>query len=117
MKGVFLMSTEDNKAIVRRVIEEIWSKGNIPAVDEHFAPNCVAHVDSPTNAPVPAEEQFILDGFKHFVSQWRTTFPDLQQTIELQVARSGSGGDSHGCALGAPGGVSGPDVSGHPSKR
>lgn len=29
----------------------------------------------------------MLEGFKHFVSQWRTTFPDLQQTIELQVAQ------------------------------
>ncbi len=81
------MSTEDNKAIVRRVLEEMWSKGNVATVDELIAPNCVAHVDSPPHAPVPAEEQFMLEGFKHFVSQWRTTFPDLQQTIELQVAQ------------------------------
>jgi hypothetical protein len=28
------MSTEDNKALVRRFLEEVWNKGNVAAVDE-----------------------------------------------------------------------------------
>lgn len=42
--------------------------------------------DLPTDVPVPAEIQASLEGIKHFVSQLRTTFPDLHYTIELQVA-------------------------------
>ena len=80
------MSTETNKAIVRRVYEEVFNKGNVAVVDELIAPNMVQHWDFPTNAPVPAEFQFDREEFKRFASQWRTTFPDFQYTIELQVA-------------------------------
>ncbi len=80
------MSTEDNKSIVRRMYEAVWNRGNVAAVDELFAPNYVNHFDVPANAPVPAEWQFSHEGFKQFISQWRTTFPDFQYTIELQVA-------------------------------
>ena len=71
------MSTEDNKTIVRRFIEEVWNKGNVAAVDELMAPNCVEHLDSPTNVPVPAKFQFSLEELKQFVSQFRSAFPDL----------------------------------------
>ncbi len=46
------MSTEDNKALVRRFFAEIYNKGNVAAVDELVAPNIVGHFDSPTNVPV-----------------------------------------------------------------
>jgi predicted ester cyclase len=80
------MSIEENKAIVRRMYEEVWNKGNVAAVDELFAPNYVEHFEFPTNTPVPAAWQLSHEDFKQFVSQWRTTFPDFQYTIELQVA-------------------------------
>ena len=80
------MSTEENKAIVRNLIEEVFNKGNVAAVDQLVAPNFVVHLDYPTNVPVPAEYQQSLEELKHFVSQFRTTFPDLYYTVELQVA-------------------------------
>jgi predicted ester cyclase len=80
------MSLEDNKAIVRRMYEEVWNRGNVAAIDELFAPNYVNHLDVPANAPVPAGWQFSHEELKQLISQWRTTFPDLQYTIELQVA-------------------------------
>jgi predicted ester cyclase len=80
------MSTEDNKALYRRFIEEVWNKGNVAAVDELIAPNSVDHFWLPTNMPVPMEYQFSPEEFKQVVSQWRTTFPDLHHTVELQVA-------------------------------
>src|SRR5439155_1566216 len=85
-KGVASMSTEDNKTIVRRFIEEVWNKGNVAAVDELMAPNCVEHLDFPTNVPVPAKFQLSLEELKQFVSQFRSAFPDLHETVELQVA-------------------------------
>jgi predicted ester cyclase len=80
------MSTEDNKAVVRRVYEEVWNKGNVATVDELYAANFVDHLWLPTNVPVPAELQQSLEEFKQYVSEFHTTFPDLQYTIELQVA-------------------------------
>jgi predicted ester cyclase len=80
------MSTEDNKALARRLIEELWEKGNVAAVDELIAPNYVHHLDYPTNVPVPAELQLSLEELKHVFSDWHTTFPDLHCTVELQVA-------------------------------
>ncbi len=81
------MSTEENKALARRLIEELWEKGNVAAVDELIAPNIVLHFDYPTDVPVPAELQLSLEEIKQFHSQWHTTFPDLHCTVELQVAQ------------------------------
>ena len=80
------MSTEENKAIVRNLFEEMFNKGNVSVVDQLVAPNIVDHFDFPTNVPLPAEFQLSLEGLKQFVSQFRTTFPDLHYTVELQIA-------------------------------
>jgi predicted ester cyclase len=80
------MSTEENKAIVRKVFEEVFNKGNVATVDQLFAPNFVVHLDYPSNVPVPSEYQQSLEELKQFVSQFRTTFPDLYYTVELQIA-------------------------------
>jgi SnoaL-like polyketide cyclase len=85
-KGVSSMSTEENKAIVRKVFEEVLNKGNVATVDQLFAPNCVVHLDYPLNVPVPSEYQQSIEEIKHFVSQFRTTFHDLCYTVELQIA-------------------------------
>jgi predicted ester cyclase len=85
-KGVSSMSTEDNKAIARRLYEEAWNKGNIAAVDELVAPNIILHYDYPADNTGPAENQLHLEEVKQFVSQLRTTFPDYHFTVELQVA-------------------------------
>ncbi len=33
------MSTDENKALARRIIEEAWNQGNMAAVDELMAPD------------------------------------------------------------------------------
>ena len=80
------MSTEDNKAIARRLYEEVWEKGNVAIVDELLAPNMVDHFHYPANVPVPAEYQLSLEQIKQNVSHFHTTFPDFQYIVELQVA-------------------------------
>lgn len=80
------MSTEDNKVIVRRFYEEVWNKGNITAVDELIAPNHVNHFDSPANVSAPGRFLQSREEMKQFIPQFRTTFPDLHLTVELQVA-------------------------------
>ena len=75
------MSTEDNKALVRRYYEEVFSKGNFAVADEILAAAHVNHFPAtPPDLPSGAE------GYKQFLDIYRTAFPDLHATIEHQVA-------------------------------
>jgi steroid delta-isomerase-like uncharacterized protein len=74
------MSTEENKTIVRRVNDEVWSEGHLDVIDELIADNFVATV-------VGAPEQIRgPQGFREFVVMYRTAFPDLRITVDEQVA-------------------------------
>ena len=68
--------SENNKAIVRRLLEEVWNKGNLSLVDELFAPT-YAHNDAstPDFGRGPESE-------KSRVNLYRNAFPDLHLTIE-----------------------------------
>ena len=72
------MST-DNKAVVRRSIEEAVNTGNLAVIDEITAPGYVYH--EPTAGDVKG-----ADGLRRMIAMYRTAFPDLQMTIEDQVA-------------------------------
>jgi predicted SnoaL-like aldol condensation-catalyzing enzyme len=74
------MSTEENKALARRVLEEMFNKGNLDLADEVFAPDYVDH------DPAMPEDIRGPEGFKEYVSIFRTAFPDLHLEIEDQVA-------------------------------
>jgi steroid delta-isomerase-like uncharacterized protein len=75
------MSTEQNKAIVRRYWEEVWNQGNLAVVDELIASDFDGH-------PLPGEPDFGRGsaGQKQFVDMYRTAFPDLRMTIEDMTA-------------------------------
>ena len=74
------MSTEENKAIVRRVYEEIINQGNWAVVDELTSPNYVAHDPGfPQTVRGP-------EGLKQYFTVFRTAFPDTHITIEDMVA-------------------------------
>ena len=72
--------SEENKALVRRVIEELFNKGNLDLADELIAPD---YVDHDTGLP---EDVRGPEGFKQFVSLYRSAFPDLHVEILEQVA-------------------------------
>ncbi len=72
------MSREENKALFRRMIEEVWNKGNLDAADalftaDHSSPN------APALPPGP-------EGTKIIARAFRAAFPDLRITIEDLVA-------------------------------
>ena len=74
------MSVEENKAVVRREFEEIFSKGgDLDAAEEIYAPNYVGH--EPTFGDIQG-----VESAKQFAASYREAFPDLQSTIEDQVA-------------------------------
>lgn len=74
------MSTEENKAYVRRQIDELWNKGNLDAADECFTPDFVGH------DPVNPEEIRGPDGFRQSVAATRSAFPNFHVEIIDQVA-------------------------------
>jgi steroid delta-isomerase-like uncharacterized protein len=74
------MSEEENKALFRRYVEEGWAKGNVEAADEVFADRYVAH------QPDGSEQERGREDVKQFLRQYREAFPDLQITIEDQIA-------------------------------
>jgi predicted SnoaL-like aldol condensation-catalyzing enzyme len=71
------MSTEQNKAVVRRFIESTLNDLDAALVDELFAPDYVNHL-------VPGGR----DGFKQFFTMLRSAFPDLKMhnSIEYLIA-------------------------------
>jgi steroid delta-isomerase-like uncharacterized protein len=73
------MSSEQNKAIVRRAFEEPWT-GNLDVVDELIASDYVGH------DPASPEPLRGPDGVKEFVSTYRTAFPDARIAVEQQLA-------------------------------
>lgn len=68
-----------NKALVRRSYEEVWSQGNLAAIPELYAPDFV--LDDPLTPGVCGPE-----GYQHYVMAMRLPFPDLQFTVEEQLA-------------------------------
>jgi steroid delta-isomerase-like uncharacterized protein len=74
------MSTEENKALARRIIEEAWNQGNLAAVDELMALDYSGHHSLVPKQP-PGHELY-----KQFIVRTRTAFPDMHATIEEQIA-------------------------------
>jgi steroid delta-isomerase-like uncharacterized protein len=74
------MSAEENKALARRVLEEMFNKGNLDAADELLTPD---YVD---RDPAMPEDIHGPDGFKEYVGAYRTAFSDLHLEIEDQIA-------------------------------
>ncbi len=73
------MSTETNKENARRTMEEIVSQGNLALADELIAADYVGHSPGMPEMHGP-------DGFKHFVTVWRSAFPDMHAVSEDTVA-------------------------------
>jgi steroid delta-isomerase-like uncharacterized protein len=77
------VSTEDNKAVARRVIEQIINTGDVSAVDEVIATDYV--YSSPGMPDVRGPE-----GMKEFVGMYRAAFPDVRLTVDQQIAEGDS---------------------------
>ena len=73
------MSAEDNKALVRRFVDEVQSTGNIDLIDEICSPEFVNHSPPPG---IPAD----CEGIKILTAMFRVAFPDSYFTVEDMVA-------------------------------
>jgi predicted ester cyclase len=73
------MSTEINKTVARRIVEQGVNQGDMDVLDAAHASDFVNHA-APPGAPGD------LDGFKAFVQALRVAFPDLHYHIDAEVA-------------------------------
>ena len=74
------MSTEENKAIARRLIEEAWSQGNLDVLDELMHPDYAGRHSQVPNLQSSRER------YKGYIVTTRTALPDFHATVEDQIA-------------------------------
>lgn len=72
--------SEQNKALVRHAVEEVWNGQNFANLSEMVASDIVIH------ATLPEGEIHGPEGIKHFYGALHNAFPDLHFTIEDQIA-------------------------------
>ena len=73
------MSAE-NKALTRRLDEQVGNEGNLDIIDEIMAPDFVAHVGG---APAALRGSAAV---RDWAALWRTAFPDVHATVEDVIA-------------------------------
>ena len=96
------MSTEDNKALVRRFYDEVFNNKNMAGVDAFVAPNVIDH-SLPPGAPGE------IEGVRQTITMFLTAFPDLNLTLEDIIAEGDKvvvrwtmRGTHQGASLGMP---------------
>ncbi len=73
------MSSEENKALIRRLVEEVYNGNNLDLLDELVAQDFVNHSALP-------EHQHGIEGFRH-VNRWvRAAFSDAHYAIDDMIA-------------------------------
>ena len=70
------MSTEQNTANFRRIIAEVWNKGDLAVLDEIASPDIDTHFLPPG-----------LETMKRFMRSFREAFPDVTIAIEDFIAK------------------------------
>ena len=70
--------SEQNKTLVRRWFEDLFSRGDLDAANDILSADFVDHL--------PREEERGIEELKHYVSSYRTAFPDIQDSVEDIVA-------------------------------
>ncbi len=72
------MSIEQNKAAIRRIVDELWNKRNMAIIPEVYDPNYVFHA---TGRDIKGR-----DGLKQTVTMALNAFPDLAMTLDDMIA-------------------------------
>ena len=70
--------SEANKALIRRIVEDLWHKKTPALIDELYAPTYVMHSpDGVLRGPA---------GYRHLYTVYTTAFPDIHFMIEDMIA-------------------------------
>jgi steroid delta-isomerase-like uncharacterized protein len=71
--------TEENKAVVKRELEEIWNKGNLAAIEECYAPDGVFSGDQ-----LPDSKG--IEAIGQLATMIHSSFPDIHYTVGDLIA-------------------------------
>ena len=72
---------EENKAIVRRYLEEVWTKRNPEALEEFYPSYDLVEQEGTAFRGLPS-----LENAKEYVRRVQAAFPDLSVTVEDMIA-------------------------------
>jgi steroid delta-isomerase-like uncharacterized protein len=72
--------SEQNKALARRWFEDLFSRGDLEAANEIISADFVDHLTH--------EDERGLEELKHYVTIYRTAFPDIRDAVEDIVAEA-----------------------------
>ena len=72
------MSTEENKALLRRAWDEIYGHGRLDSIEEFVLDDVIAHE--------PDGDVRGIEEFKRYLATYLAAFPDTSTTIEDVVA-------------------------------
>jgi len=75
-------TAKENKAIVRRLYEEGWGKGDLNVIENIFAKEHIIH----WNDLNPIDQNRTSNEVKEIVKAYRNAFPDLQVIIDNIIA-------------------------------
>ena len=94
--------SDENKAIARRLFDEVFNAHNLALCDELIDPNYLPH-------SLPPGFSRDRDGYKQYISEFFQAFPDVHITIEYMIAegdfvaiRSTAHGTHQGEFMGIP---------------
>lgn len=100
-----MTTPQENKALARRAIDEVWNKGNLAVAREVYGTDFVSHQHSHPNV----RDVRGVSALVQFVREFRDAFPDFHDTIDDQVAegdkvvtRFASTGTHKGVLMGLP---------------
>ncbi len=79
--------SEENKALVKRVIDEMWNQRKVELADELYSKDFIAH--DPNNPGTKGPE-----GIREIVLKYVHAFPDTQFTIDVELVAKATMGDS-----------------------
>jgi len=72
--------SEQNKAAMRRMYEEVWNQGNFETFEELISPDYKGHIPTPPDAPSGRE------GLRWLIQAYRAGFPDIHVDVDDQMA-------------------------------
>ncbi len=96
------MSPEENKGIVRRVIEEGVNGRNLAVFDELISPTFVDHEADGSEPGGPEGEKELLSSVRESFPDWRWEIEDMLAVEDKVVTRYVARGTHRGEYMGAP---------------